>query len=61
MERQQKLDQPVLIFFRDIPEKYFKKPELASSLQSIETALLLIGNNRWPNTLTLLWEATEKL
>lgn len=61
MKRQQKLDQPMLIFFRDIEEKNFKKPELASSLQSIETALLLIGNNRWPNTLTLLWEATEKL
>jgi hypothetical protein len=35
--------------------------DIASSLQSIETALFLIGQNRWPTVIMLLFKAIEQL
>lgn len=52
---------PKLVFFNSVEEKLLRQENIASSLQSIETGLFLIGTNRWPTVLSLLFEATENL
>lgn len=52
---------PTLTYFYAVDREDLKNEALASSLQSIETALILIAMDKWPTVITLLWEASEKL
>jgi hypothetical protein len=50
---------PTLYCFRSLPENLDQTPELASSLQSLETAFLLIGFKRYPHALVSCVTAIE--
>jgi hypothetical protein len=52
---------PTLNYFTAVDDNHLKNDARASSLQSIETALILISMDKWPTVITLLWEASEKL
>ena len=51
---------PDLIFFSAINCAELKNEQI-SALQSIETAMFLIGMQRWPNVIPLFFESLEKL
>lgn len=51
---------PELIFFNAINCAELKNSQI-SALQSIETAIFLIGMQRWPNVIPLFFESMEKL
>ena len=51
---------PVLYFF-DFPGEALDRQGVASALQSFESAIMLIANNRWPSVIPLLWNACEAL
>lgn len=48
-----------LIFFRHYPERLAQRPSLLSSLQSFETALMLLPLKRYPHALTTCAQAVE--
>gem|GEM_PF-5392986 len=52
---------PYLIFFNMIDADKIAADEIVSSLQSIEAAFFLIGIEKWPNVIPLLFESLEKL
>ena len=52
---------PTLLFFGNLPKNWRERPELISSLQSWETALLLLGLRRFPPSLVTLVSAIESL
>lgn len=57
--RKQNSEKPHLIFFRERPADYLEKPPLASSLQHLETAFLLISMRRYPHALISCASAIE--
>ena len=50
-----------LIFFDHLPSKILKDPRIISGMQSLESALVLIGFQRYPNVIALMTECIEKL
>ena len=52
---------PTLIFFRSYPEDIMDWPPLVSSLQTLETCLLLIGLQRFPHAHTACAAAIESV
>jgi hypothetical protein len=52
---------PTLIFFRRTPAKWHERPELVTSLQSWETALLLFGLRRFPASLVTVVSGIESI
>ncbi len=54
-------DDPYLIFFRSTPEATKISPSLCSSLQSLESAFLLISQHRFPHALVLCASAIESV
>lgn len=52
---------PDLKLFLGFPEKFSSISNVASALQSFETAIYCIALGRWPATVGLVWQANELL
>ncbi len=52
---------PNLYVLNNVPDKFLRKEEVASALQSFETSLFLISENSWATVIILLKESCEKL
>jgi hypothetical protein len=50
---------PKILFFKEVPDKLIEQPPLASSLQSFETSLILISQQRYPHAHVSLASAIE--
>lgn len=50
-----------LIFFDKFPDAYLRNEKLLSALQSLESALILLGHGRYPNAVALMTECIEKM
>lgn len=55
------LEAPTLHFFRATPQELVRNPPLASSLQSLETAFLLLSLERYPSALVACVSACESV
>jgi hypothetical protein len=52
---------PALTLFRGFPKEFLSISNVASALQSFETAIYCIALRRWPATVGLVWQASELL
>ena len=52
---------PYFLLFDDLTDRQIDIEPTAAAFQSFETALFLISTGRWPNAITTIWDACEKI
>jgi hypothetical protein len=56
-----KESRPHLVIFECLTTEQLKSDFVASAFQSLETALFLLSDRRWPGALVTVWDACEKI